>query len=252
MSKRLIYTERPLAAPGREDVMKRVFFFFSLCREEPSARARGAVWFGDSGGGCGQLDSCSTRPPTPTTPSLCNCPSVKTCHLSSHMWERDVRGIQFLHRVKWIGSVFGGISKLVGDNPKDLLVVCAQMSVGMINSPSVCGSFFMLFCLKKKRFRWQSRLTVRLWGSAKSCGISVGVWPCDRLETCPGCTPPLPSSCQDRFWQTRDPEKDSTGQEDGWMWMFAYMINLHDYLKKKIGIYCNPIQWQSITKYDIL
>lgn len=27
MSKRLIYTERPLAAPGREDVMKRVFFF---------------------------------------------------------------------------------------------------------------------------------------------------------------------------------------------------------------------------------
>lgn len=29
MSKRLICTERPLAALGREDVMKRVFFFFS-------------------------------------------------------------------------------------------------------------------------------------------------------------------------------------------------------------------------------
>lgn len=35
MSKRLICTERPLAALGREDVMKRVFF--SLCREKPAA-----------------------------------------------------------------------------------------------------------------------------------------------------------------------------------------------------------------------
>lgn len=32
MSKRLICTERPLAALGREDVMKRVFFFSSVGR----------------------------------------------------------------------------------------------------------------------------------------------------------------------------------------------------------------------------
>lgn len=52
MSKRLICTERPLAALGREDVMKRVFFL-SLCREKPAAegvvvvggsRFRGWTW----------------------------------------------------------------------------------------------------------------------------------------------------------------------------------------------------------------
>jgi len=64
MSKRLICTERPLAALGREDVMKRVFFF-SLCREEPAAGGGVGGWLGDSGGGHGQWDSCSTKPPCP-------------------------------------------------------------------------------------------------------------------------------------------------------------------------------------------
>lgn len=39
MSKRLICAERPLAALGREDVMKRVFFF--LCGEKPAAGGGG-------------------------------------------------------------------------------------------------------------------------------------------------------------------------------------------------------------------
>lgn len=47
MSKRLICTERPLAALGREDVMKRVFFL-SLCREKPAA--------GFAGGSGGMVD----------------------------------------------------------------------------------------------------------------------------------------------------------------------------------------------------
>lgn len=54
MSKRLICTERPLAALGREDVMKRVFFN-SVGRNLllVGVRRWGGGCLGDSGGGRG-------------------------------------------------------------------------------------------------------------------------------------------------------------------------------------------------------
>lgn len=66
MSKRLICTERPLAALGREDVMKRVFFFL-LCREKPAAE--GVVVGGLRIQGVDMASGAAAASPPPPQPS---------------------------------------------------------------------------------------------------------------------------------------------------------------------------------------
>lgn len=146
MSKRLICTERPLAALGREDVMKRVFFL-SLCREKPAAGVVLVVGGRIFRGRTCPVDSCSTG--SPRLPH----PSPQSLRLTAYL-ERNAIYLVSHKKGSTPHSVYGpdavlacwGDTALYKNSPRDLPVVRAQPSVGMISRlliwSSLCAWLF--------------------------------------------------------------------------------------------------------------
>lgn len=132
MSKRLISSERPLATPGREDVMKRVFLF--LYREKPAA--------GMVGGGGGQLQHWVRLNPT-LSELLLQTGSIEriVIYLVSHEKRRGEAA-----------DVMEDVGILSRVSPRDLPVVHAQSSVGP-SGACWCIPLFMLGCLKGVKFK---------------------------------------------------------------------------------------------------
>ena len=171
MSKRLICTERPLAALGREDVMKRVFFS-PLCREKPAAGwcvgrgdGGGGGVLGDSGGGCGQWDSCSTRPlyhppPPQPLPILLTAPLERiVIYLVSHERERCLYAGAYGPGpgAGRMGGTWGHyVGTCRGTCPLSALSRLWGWSAGRW-----CGPLFVLLCLKRGKFKCCSHSGLR-------------------------------------------------------------------------------------------
>lgn len=164
MSKRLICTERPLAALGREDVMKRVFFSYSVGR---NLLLRGLWWvvWGFKGWTwpVGQLQQAPPRTITLKPPTSSNCPVRKNCHLSSLTWERTAytQATGFNH-CKWDGGTWG---HYVGTCPGTCLLSALSRLWGW-SAGYWCGPLFVLCCLKRGKFKCCSYSGMRADGQA--------------------------------------------------------------------------------------
>lgn len=151
MSKRLICTERPLAALGREDVMKRVFF---LCREKPAA---GVVVVGGWRIQGVDVASGTAAAPGPTTPHLIYTTGAASdwasCHLSSLTWHA-----LYEHHMYRICTVEAGWQDermwrhYVRTRPRTCLLSALSRLWGW-SASHWCGTVFVLCCLKRGKFK---------------------------------------------------------------------------------------------------
>ena len=78
--------------------------------------------------------------------------------------------------------------------------------------------------------------------------LLVCVWPCDRLATCPGCTPPL-ASWQLRWAPVPRYPDCRPGVENGWMeeWIFFVPVLVFNYWGKDLTLFRCPIASTNVS-----